>query len=149
MFRPDQLSMAKRALGYFMHTGFCLLYGIVCIVFYSLYSNTTCSESNILKLPNWLLGIGIFLIFTLIPKLSIFGIDKKIPAIIYYSDIYFISLPFHIIWSIIGSIVLFRDSSKCLAQEDVLWIWSLSTLICEWILIIVYSVDVLQKYRRI
>ncbi len=155
MFRPDELSMGKRILGYSLHTGFSLIYGIVCIYFYTLYSNATCvylnsnsTQINLISLPVWLLGSGIYFICSILPKISLFGINKRIPAIIYYSDVYFLALPFHLAWSIIGGVVLFRDSGKCLSEEGILWIWSLSTLICHFIFVVVYATEVFQKYRK-
>ena len=145
MFSPDRLSCSKKALGYVLNSIFAVLFGASCIVFFVLFAENDCSSHlppYPLTVSTWILGAAILFLSTLLLKLPIFWIDTKIGAFLYYFCLYFLTFPSNLAWSVIGGIVLFR--SNCFEEES-LWIFTLSTLIAEWLLIITHVWEIIQK----
>lgn len=99
-------------------------------------SPSPCSSSTILPLSSWIFGSAI--VYCIIPLfyISIFATSSTIGAFLYFSFLFFLYFPFNISWSIVGSIVLFRDSSYCREIYPNLWYISLSVLVYCWISIL-------------
>lgn len=119
----------------------------VSFIFYFLYPNENCSNSDIFPVQYWLLGNAIFFSFLLILGLSVFGDKYKFFAIV-YDTMLILELLFSITWSVLGAIILFRDSSNCLETNGSLWIFTLFSLIFYWINIIFLIWTLIIKIKK-
>jgi hypothetical protein len=133
LFQANPNSSLKYNCGYYL--GFFIFTAAeaaTCFVFYFLYPDLKCTNSNILPIQDWLLGSAIYLSILLILKLSIFGDKYSLFAVIHDTTL-ILELFFNIIWSVLGSFILFRDSMNCLETNGAIWIFTLFTLVFYWI----------------
>ena len=98
--------------------------------------NTNCGGS-LISLPMWLIInnclIILFLIVLTINLLS----DSKVVVILTILD-----LIFKIIWTIIGTVALFRDSMDCYTNAQYLWVMTLVLIILNFALIVTTSFNI-------
>lgn len=149
MFSPDpNTSCCSSLFNYSLTTLFSVGYAVTCIIIYSLYLNVECSNSNILTLQNWVLGCGVAYCIMPVLHLSIFGIRNRVFSAIYYFYMFFLNLPFNISWSIVGAIILFRDSFPCQSLASPLYAVAFSGLIYQWVSIATILWEMKCKYSR-
>ena len=110
-------------------------------------SPSPCSNTNILPLSSWIFGSAIAYCIIPLFYISIFGISHNIGAFMYFGFLFLLYLPFNISWSIVGSIILFRDSNYCREIYPSLWYISLSLLIYQWISILTISWEMKNKFK--
>jgi hypothetical protein len=107
-------------------------------VFYFLYQNDKCSNSPLFSIQDWLLGNAIFFSILIFAALSIFGDKYQFFAIVYDSTI-IVEMCFSITWSVIGSVILFRDSLDCFNSNINICIFTLYSLTFYWLNIILLT----------
>lgn len=123
-------------------------YAVICLLFYSSYENAQCTKSGI-KIQNWVIVCGIVYCFIPLIHFSVFGIKKKIFAFLYFFYSFILYLPFNIIWSVLGSVMLFENSYNCLIYAKNIWILSLTILIFQWITIFSILWELYDKCKSI
>jgi len=134
MFSPEpDVKWSQLIFQYLASSFSSLAYGIACVVIYSMYEDVNCTLKGI-RLQNWVFGSGIAYCITPGFNALVFGIKDKIGAIIYFSYLFFLYLPFNVVWSIIGSIMLFKYSMGC--TDNPLWQMAVFSLVFHWITII-------------
>lgn len=149
MFNAEVYDCKTSWLNFGLSTFFYVAYAVSSIIIYHFYLDVNCTSSiNLISLQQWLLGFGIA--FAIMPLFHMYVLlyHRKPFAIMYYSYVYFLSLPFNIGYSILGVIVLFRDSMPCLNSASPLFIDVLSSIISEWIFIVIIIFEIYHKYKR-
>ena len=143
---PNAGQCSNRVLNFIIVMVSCLASAALAFMAY-FTSPAPCSNTNNLPLSSWIFGSAIA--YCIIPLFysSIFGISHKIGAFMYFGFLFFLYLPFNISWSIVGSIILFRDSSYCREVYPSLWYISLSLLIYQWISILTISWEMKNKLK--
>ena len=148
MFRPEpEYTCCKLVFNYVLTTLFTASYAIICIIFYRIFT-MPCTTIVFLSLQQWILGCAIAYSTLIFLHLTLFGIRNKILAVLYYSYVYFLNLPFCISWSIVGSVVLFRDSPVCQDILSPLWSLALSCLIFQWVSLGFIAWEIITKFRN-
>jgi len=149
MFSPEpDVSCLSKLFNFSLTTIFSVGYAVTCIIFYGLYLDVTCTENNILSLQNWILGCGIAYCIIPVFHLSIFGIGNRFFSAIYYFYMFVLNLSFNISWSIVGAIILFRDSLPCQNLASPLFAVAISGLLYQWITIGTILWEMKCKYSR-
>ena len=146
MFSPEPEIKLKQLICQYLISSFTSLgYGIACIIIYSMNEYIDCTTKGI-SLQNWVLGSGIVYCITPGFNALIFGIKDKIGAIIYFSYMFFLYLPFNVAWSIVGSVMLFKYSMSC--TDNPLWQMAVFSLVFHWITILFILWELRNKYIK-
>ncbi len=102
--------------------------------------NDTCINKSVIYLPTWIYvssAIGLTSSFASIPislGLADSQFNMRIPI---YINCILYALMF--IWNIIGTIAFFTQLKTCSDMQDLLRLVMMSTLVCQWIIIPVFS----------
>ena len=133
-----KVSKMDYVLAFWIMYGFPSLAIIVLSMIISIQNfNTNCGGS-LISLPIWLIinscSIISFLIGTMINLLS--------DSTIVFSITLFFDLVFKIIWTIVGTVALFRDSMACYTNVHYLWTMTLFAIIVSSMIIVTISLNI-------
>jgi hypothetical protein len=106
------------------------------IGYFNIYSSCDDNSDDLIKLSNWLFinaGVSICVIIMYTLFLILFIKNKQYKFIIMTLITFISNCVFVVIWNIIGSIELFKNSSDCKTKSESLWIIVLISLMFQWL----------------
>ncbi len=139
----ENSSFKTNLLNYLMICFSSIFEAVLSYVFYFLYLNETCS--NHFPIQTWILVNAIYFTSSIGLNLFIFGNKYRIFAILYDLNL-IIEISFNIVWSVVGSVVLFK--SNCIDINPNIWGFALFSLLFYWISIPFLAWAIITRYKN-